>query len=493
MPVHVLGWKDKLNVQRWFDDAMAEITQNGTTPVDRNCDDKFGQGYINRWKASRKDVCTGGKSTFTCYEHPPHDHGSNIGSLFCTATNLVLAKTEDFLGDVLTKGARYPTPKKGSAQVACKLNVPWSRDQVADQHSDRWLHDALDEVPEAQLDAACSDPARTVDYPVYFVTRMDPTNAFHHFEEVVNFFSALLMYDDKELLKKQGITIVAFDGAPKGFFLELWRRIAYPYRIRFLRERPYPENTCFKQVLIAAMPHRSLYTHFWPGQRTGCRSAVMTGVITWAQELMSDARPEAYSWPDGQHRQNEATVVGRVTWVSRKHFETANRHSFTSWQAQRVIGNEDALVPRLAAAVQEWNSRSCLRNPGGGCRKEPVYFEFGTMELGDHRWYPDQLQILARTSVLMAVHGAGCFNEVWLRRSTSTMIEVLHNSAGNHHYANIAAMIGLPYIDMGSAHDPDTLAARLTQAMDETAVRMAAVHERKMAADKDAAAMLRGG
>lgn len=65
--------------------------------------------------------------------------------------------------------------------------------------------------------------------------------------------------------------------------------------------------------------------------------------------------------------------------------------------------------------------------------------------------------------MLMAVHGAGVFNEIWLRPSTSSVIEVLHNSGGNHHYHNIASFIGLPYHDMGSAHDPNMLAAKLTE------------------------------
>ncbi|KAG2437326.1 hypothetical protein HXX76_005983 [Chlamydomonas incerta] len=461
----------------------AEITKNGTQRVDPQCDSLFGRGYINTWANAKKEICKpGGGSTFTCHEHPGTNRGPNIGSLFCHATNLVL-DSKDFLGEVLTKpGTRYPTPKRGSAKVACEIERPYSREQLADQHTERWQYDALATAPAADVSAACADPRRTVSYPVYFVTRMDPTNAYHHFEEVMNFFAAMYMYPHKELLQ-QGITIVAFDGAPKGFYLELWRRIAYPFRIRFLRERPYPDGTCFKNVLIASMPHRSMYTHFWPGVKTMCRSLFMSSAVRWTHMLMADARPEMYGWPDGQHRQNEDTVVGRVTWVSRRHFEAANQGKMNSWQIQRMLSNEDAIVPVLSNAVMAWNAKSCLRNPGdGSCRKVPVYFEFATMELGDHRWYPEQLQQLSRTSVLMAVHGAGVFNEIWLRPSTSSVIEVLHNSGGNHHYHNIASFIGLPYHDMGSAHDPNTLAAKLTEVMDSTAVRMAEEHGRKMAA-----------
>ncbi|GLI62329.1 hypothetical protein VaNZ11_004936 [Volvox africanus] len=483
VPAHIAKWTDKLKVQRWLDAARAELTKNGTIPLDSNCEDQFGMGYLEKWRAAKKDVCTSGSSTYTCYEHPPGDNGNNVGSMFCTATNVVL-DSDDFLGDVITKpGTRYPTPKKGSAKVACTLRdpLPWSRDETADQHTDRWLYGALKAVPEAEIVDVCSNPRRTVSYPVYFVTRMDPTNAYHHFEEVNNLFAALWIFPHKELLQ-QGITIVTFDGAPLGFFLELWRRVAYPYRIRFLRQRSYPPGTCFQNVLIASMPHRSFYTHFWPGRTTKCRSLFFTAVVNWAHALMSDVRPESYIWPDGQHRQNDDTVVGRVTWVSRRNFETANQHKFTSWQSQRMVGNDDHIINTLASAVMQWNGRSCLRNPGkSNCRDLPVYFEYGTMELGDHRWYPDQLMILSRTNVLVAIHGAGVFNEIWLRPSTSSVLEILHNSMGNYHYHNIAAFLGLPYFDMGSAHDPNVIASKLMQILDDTAQRMVSEHKRKAA------------
>ncbi len=71
--------------------------------------------------------------------------------------------------------------------------------------------------------------------------------------------------------------------------------------------------------------------HLWafPG-----RGVVMTAVMRWAHELLADTRPESYTWPDGQHRQNGDTVVGRVLWVSRRHFEAANKHKFTGWQVR---------------------------------------------------------------------------------------------------------------------------------------------------------------
>lgn len=41
---------------------------------------------------------------------------------------------------------------------------------------------------------------------------------------------------------------------------------------------------------------------------------------------------------------------------------------------------------------------------------------------------PSQLTILARTNIMMAVHGAGVFNLIWLPRHTGTVLELMHNS-----------------------------------------------------------------
>ncbi|PNH09482.1 Amidase 1 [Tetrabaena socialis] len=137
MPSHVVKMTDKLHVQKWIDASRDEIARSGVH-VEASCDERFGQGYLDKWQAAKKDVCLSGTSTFTCYEHPHNDRGNNLGSLFCAVDNLVL-DSADFLGDVLTRpeakvptgGAKYPNPKRGSARVACELAqpLPWSREQ----------------------------------------------------------------------------------------------------------------------------------------------------------------------------------------------------------------------------------------------------------------------------------------------------------------------------------------------------------------------------
>ena len=57
-----------------------------------------------------------------------------------------------------------------------------------------------------------------------------------------------------------------------------------------------------------------------------------------------------------------------------------------------------------------------------------------------------QLSILARTNIMMAVHGAGVFNLLWLPPRSGTVIELMHNAAGNYHYHNAANFLGLQYI-----------------------------------------------
>ncbi len=82
VPEHVVKWDDKLKVQKIMDIMNAEITKNGTQPVDEQCDSLFGKAYISSWANAKKEICKpGGGSTYTCHEHPGTNRGPNIGSL----------------------------------------------------------------------------------------------------------------------------------------------------------------------------------------------------------------------------------------------------------------------------------------------------------------------------------------------------------------------------------------------------------------------------
>mmetsp|Transcript_10615 Transcript_10615/g.22810 ORF Transcript_10615/g.22810 Transcript_10615/m.22810 type:complete len:703 (+) Transcript_10615:83-2191(+) len=89
----------------------------------------------------------------------------------------------------------------------------------------------------------------------------------------------------------------------------------------------------------------------------------------------------------------------------------------------------------------------------GQCRNNRVVYDFQVMELSDVAFYPDQLQRLTRMSILVAVHGAGLANQIWMKPGAGGVIEIPHNSGGNYHYANMASWLGHRYVSVNSGGD----------------------------------------
>lgn len=123
--VHRMG-ANKLDMRYWLQQTQAYYKAEGIT-VPAQCEDDFGVPYIDKWLSAKSAVCTGGKSSLTCYKHQPAISGKESGGIFCYADNLVL-DSADFLGDEIMAaaapkrlrdlrqgpGSKFPSPKKGA-------------------------------------------------------------------------------------------------------------------------------------------------------------------------------------------------------------------------------------------------------------------------------------------------------------------------------------------------------------------------------------------
>ena len=74
-------------------------------------------------------------------------------------------------------------------------------------------------------------------------------------------------------------------------------------------------------------------------------------------------------------------------------------------------------------------------------------------ELSEMDFYPDQLQLLFRTGVLVGVHGTGLTNQVWLKPGHGAVVELWHGMSDNFHYHNMAQMLGHAYYNVMSPED----------------------------------------
>lgn len=89
----------------------------------------------------------------------------------------------------------------------------------------------------------------------------------------------------------------------------------------------------------------------------------------------------------------------------------------------------------------------------------PVQF----IELSVEDLHPDQLFVLTRTAVLVAVHGAALANQIWMRPHRGAIVEF--GAGGNFHYYNMAFQLGHKHFSVATG-DLDLISSAVVQAMD---------------------------
>ncbi|GFR47853.1 hypothetical protein Agub_g9636, partial [Astrephomene gubernaculifera] len=353
-------------------------------------------------------------------------------------------------------------------------------------------------------------------HPVLLLTRWDPTNALHSLEEAVTAFVTLAVLDDPDL-RTQGLQVVVADGKPDGFFLDVWAALSRPYPLRLLARQPWPADTCLTRSLHSASGGPSILTSMGVVQRTNCRSPVAVGAALWLRYMLAPALQPLLHSPFKANLQTPGVTHKTVVWISRRNFEAASRDSLSPWQEQRRFSNEGEVVLELQREVWRWNDEACLRSgmpksfgdsgrqrrrqlrsallrgvdsgegkqlgvvlgaaeqqqqqlqqqrgrrlQGGSssprCRPANVFFELRVVDLSSLPLYPDQLQVLGTASILAGAHGAGLANIMWLPPGRGGVLELQHNSAGNQHYHNMAALLGHQYVAVESDGDRVELA-----------------------------------
>jgi len=482
---------ERLNPAFYLNASLDDFKAKGIT-VSAECESSCGIPYVNRWKAEKKRICnsllnTPTSSVLDCYSHP-----SNFQTMFCHGHNIIIDSTA-LLGGYDNGKTFFPKSEPKSVRVSCTLDKGFTVNYKDDFTLNNIFAVALQHsLPESEM-SACKDPLRMVNHPVWFMSRWDPTNHWHHWEDLITMFLELLMLD-LDVVREKGVEIVVMDAYPPGFYMEIWRRISWPFPVRFLKSNPYAPGTCFKHFLLRSRPWASLLTSNPIGRPSTCRSAVVDAVRRWLHAILWDTRPEAFA-SLATHKQNSGIETRKVTWITRRNFELSRSGQLNGWQAGRMFRNEDELLKGMMNRILEWNARACLRQAETGppqagapaCRNTTLFFDLQIIEPSDVRFHPDQLQIYARTNILIASHGAAVSNFLWLPTEpagVAAVIEVMHNAYGNYHYHNGCHLLGIPYKMVNSGGNLVAVDAVL-QELEAMMESMAAEHKAQQ--DKQAA------
>lgn len=117
---------------------------------------------------------------------------------------------------------------------------------------------------------------------MYIITRLDPTNIYHHLEEYVTVFSSLAAIHD--VMPQQ---VIIADNFIPGPFMDDFGRFSRLPQI-WMRDLG---RVCFKRAIIAAYSPASLLSYLGVGTRHTCPSLIMLAAAHWHRHLYHTSAP----------------------------------------------------------------------------------------------------------------------------------------------------------------------------------------------------------
>jgi hypothetical protein len=189
----------KLAFGAFVQQARDEIPDSEEAP---GCAARAGVGYLERWRRLGGTFCAlPGRGPATAAP-PPEAGGSaralpppppEFGSVArcnahpaadltaCFATNMVFDATA-FMGPK-KQPDELPAAAKGSVRLGCNQTQPLAaflRGRLRNEGPRRWLVDAAELVPPADVAGLCAAGGGAVEHAVVFLMRLDGSNAFHN-------------------------------------------------------------------------------------------------------------------------------------------------------------------------------------------------------------------------------------------------------------------------------------------------------------------------
>jgi hypothetical protein len=186
----------RLDVGLWLSYAAADAAQEGTE-VSVSCQRTHGANFVSQFRSSCSTLCIPASivpaqqltSQVDCCVYPVRG-GEGLA---CRASNIVV-NTTSFMGSPPPQGeSRHegylPKGEPGSVELQCHMHnqtaAAASTGPISDRRLQReqlpWFKSAVQQMEPGVLQARCSSSGSdVVSHPVMFVTRLDPTNPYHH-------------------------------------------------------------------------------------------------------------------------------------------------------------------------------------------------------------------------------------------------------------------------------------------------------------------------
>ena len=452
----------------------------------RNCAGDFGNSLVERWRATKKEVCSpapdmaaGGSGdkqvpsvisssidTYLVKQTRHHGNGDNLIHFKDVSVNIGLFADVDKMYGVVkhyvdTKHFKQPYVPypQGFVQGKCATNkgAGWDSKVMPGWNAD-WTTSAFQALDEGSEGAVCDE---WITHPVLVVQRDTFANFFHDSEDFVNAFLALAILE----WNLGDTQVYLTDLYPEGPFWEIWRQ-AYsqgadkPVRTAWYLKNDFganPRNSkgsqhrvCFKDLAVGIYgPAAPITVASW---NTPCSNTAL--VKAYADFVIRGMGLQDYT----HYAQPAPSRVITITYMSRRASTVWPEKKFCSdtnsfflckfWDnfgirsLGRMIRNDADVVSALKSLENE-----TFRN---GARVKLSEVDFNLLS------FPEQIKHDLQTDIMVGPHGAGLMHNVFMR-SRATLVELFIDGSGvNRHFHNLAMWSGHKYRGETMANPVDT-------------------------------------
>ena len=413
---------------------------HGQAARTHTCDEDFGHGLVQRWRATRRDWCVPSEKTqrsrITCYFLHQTDHGGN-GDNLCTLHNLsvdvgVFADTRathpvmQRYHDSKHHDDAYIHYDKGFVQADCTLDhAHYATDKFPGWNAD-WLVSGLATTP--------LESCHTTEHlPTLIVQRDGFANLYHSSEDFINAYLALAILE----LSVADVQVVLTDLYPWGPFAAIWQEafgFVHPALTAWdLRAKYGAGRVCFDNLIVGiygpASPFCIMKTD------THCERSPL--LRSYADFIIRGTRLHHHAVAADANRSHTL----RVTWMARRspvpwpervfcddRYFSCTMFAYSDRHLGRVVKNNEAVVDGLRATARD----TVL--PG----RALVFTETDYNALP----FRQQLAHTLETDILVGPHGAGLTHQMFLGDDARVIELFIDGSSPNRHFHNMARWRG---------------------------------------------------
>ncbi|EON64422.1 hypothetical protein W97_03653 [Coniosporium apollinis CBS 100218] len=393
---------------------------------DPRCEDTYGLNYLYSLQRSGQQYCKAASSTSTlnCFHtNITTDHTDS----FCIASSVSIdphaehnpfgldCHLRNFAAEAAASNSEPVTP---DFQTFPDYMFETGPHRIFDDWFKNITHPLRDETDATR--SACAGKKSATDGYTILIKRDGGGHLWHSQMEI---FSLLLTLDVLRSTTRSTSTpyftsadianaqVVLLDSHPDGPFFDLWRLFAKKpvlrlkeWQAQLAAKSTAGEPLCLNNVLL---PLPGASNPMWQGDWTPHDCTHSALLSTYVERLKTH-----YNIPSPSARDPKAPIT--VTFIDRR--------------KTRKLHNQDAMLKALQ-------------------RRFPAPdFHIQAVDLA-HMSFREQTEIMARTDVLAAVHGAGLTHAVFLPPEAS-VVEMLPPAFGHKGFRNLAKLRGLRYFSV---------------------------------------------